>query len=337
MAAATENLLIMAKTLTKIPSITAITPATSDAISAAAEAVKNGQLVAFGTETVYGLGGDATNPDAVARIFAAKGRPSFNPLISHIDSTCHAFDLGDASLMAQQLADDFWPGPMTLILNKRIGCPVADLATAGLDTIALRVPMKDQARDFLRQAGCPIAAPSANRSGRISPTKAEHVYEELSGCADLAMILDTGMSDHGLESTVIDARGDAPVILRPGAITATMIGCSTGVMPVAAGKGIISPGQLASHYAPSKPVRLNAERPFAGDVMIGFGPIDGHPDLNLSPAGDLTEAAANLYDMLRRADALDGTGIAIAPIPQDGLGLAIQDRLNRAAADRLNN
>lgn len=305
-----------------------------DDLGKAIDAIRSGQLVAFGTETVYGLGGDATNPKAVAKIYAAKGRPSFNPLISHIDSTCHAFDLAEANLMAQQLADDYWPGPMTLILNKRPDCPVADLATAGLDTIALRVPMKPQARQFLQMAACPIAAPSANRSGRISPTKASHVQEELGDCPELAMILDTGMADDGIESTVIDARGDAPVILRPGSITATMIGCSTGIMPIAAGKDIISPGQLASHYAPSKPVLLNATTINDGDIMIGFGATEDRMDLNLSRQSDLTEAAANLYDMMRRADAMDGKRIVIAPIPQDGLGVAIQDRLQRAAADR---
>lgn len=312
-----------------------ITAANTEQIQAAADAIKAGQLVAFGTETVYGLGGDATNANAVAKIYAAKGRPSFNPLISHIESTTKAFDLGRATLMAQQLADDFWPGPMTLILEKRRDCPVADLATAGLDTIALRVPQKDQARALLIEVGCPLAAPSANRSGRISPTKADHVQEELGHCEDLAMILDMGMAEDGLESTVIDARGDAPVILRPGSITPTMIGCSTGLMPVAAGSDIISPGQLSSHYAPSKPVRLNVSSAQADDLLIGFGTIEGNIGLNLSPEGNLTEAAANLYDMLRRADTLSGKAIAVAPIPQENIGLAIQDRLNRAAADRI--
>ena len=309
-------------------------PSSDAPIKDAVAAIRSGQLVAFGTETVYGLGGDATNAEAVAKIFAAKGRPSFNPLISHIDSTCHAFDLAEATLMAQQLADDYWPGPMTLILNKRADCLVADLATAGLDTIALRVPMKPEARQFLHEAGCPIAAPSANRSGRISPTKASHVEEELGDCADLAMILDMGMAEDGIESTVIDARGDTPVILRPGSITATMIGCSTGLMPTAPGKDIISPGQLASHYAPSKPVALNISAQNADDIMIGFGQIQDQAALNLSADGDLTEAAANLYDMMRRADAMAGRRIVVAPIPQDGLGVAILDRLQRAAADR---
>ena len=311
-----------------------ITPAHHDSLTEAGGAIAKGQLVAFGTETVYGLGGDATNPIAVAKIYAAKGRPAFNPLISHIDSTSHAFDLGEPTLMAQQLADDYWPGPMTLILNKTPKCPVHDLATAGLDSIALRVPSKKEARLFLQAAGCPVAAPSANRSGRISPTRAQHVLEELGDCDDLAMILDMGAAEEGLESTVIDARGDSPVILRPGSITATMIACSTGVMPTTPGKDIISPGQLASHYAPSKPVVLDALAAQDGDIMIGFGTHGREAVLNLSTTGDLTEAAANLYDMLRSADAKAGKRIAIAPIPEEGLGIAILDRLRRAAADR---
>ena len=326
-----------------------IVPCNQDQIAKAVDAIQHGQLVAFGTETVYGLGGDATNEDAVAKIFAAKGRPSFNPLISHIDSTCHAFDLAEATLMAQQLADDYWPGPMTLILDKRPDCSVVDLATAGLDTIALRVPMKPEARQFLTAVQCPIAAPSANRSGRISPTKASHVFEELGGQSELAMILDTGMADDGLESTVIDARGEAPIILRPGSITATMIFCSTGIMPITLqekaddqNSHVISPGQLASHYAPSKPVALNILTPERGDIMVGFGEIQDDPMLNLSPQGDLKEAASNLYDMMRQADQRKGQRIVFAPIPNGGsdggshgdIGVAILDRLQRAAADR---
>ena len=311
-----------------------ITSADIDTLTEAGEAVAKGQLVAFGTETVYGLGGDATNPEAVAKIFAAKGRPSFNPLISHIDSTNNAFDLGEPTLMAQQLADDYWPGPMTLILNKTAHCPVHDLATAGLDSIALRVPSKTEARIFLQAAGRPVAAPSANRSGRISPTRAQHVMDELGACDDLAMILDMGAAEEGLESTVIDARGEAPVILRPGSITATMIACSTGLRPIAPSKDIISPGQLASHYAPSKPVVLDAVSAKEGDIVIGFGAHGQDAVFNLSPKGDLTEAAANLYDLLRAADAEAGKRIAIAPIPEEGLGIAILDRLRRAAADR---
>ncbi|MCE2517140.1 MAG: threonylcarbamoyl-AMP synthase [Alphaproteobacteria bacterium] len=312
------------------------TPARPAQITAAADAIRQGQLVAFGTETVYGLGGDATNPDAVARIYAAKGRPAFNPLISHIETTSRAFDFGLPTLIGQQLADAFWPGPMTLILNRIMapnhGPAVCDLATAGLDSIALRVPAKAQARQFLAECGCPVAAPSANRSGRISPTRATHVMEELGGARELAMILDMGPAEDGVESTVIDARGEVPLVLRPGSITPNMIEMATGFAPQAPGQGIISPGQMESHYAPSKPVALNITTPQASDVMIGFGPING--DVNLSPAADLVEAAANLYHMMRQADMMAGKRIAIAPVPEDGLGIAINDRLRRAAADR---
>lgn len=305
-------------------------------IEEAAAAIKQGKLVAFGTETVYGLGGDATNSDAVAKIYAAKGRPSFNPLISHVESTNRAFEYGQPTLIAQQLADSFWPGPMTLILDRMPQDAethyVCDLATAGLDSIALRVPAKDAARQFLIAADVPIAAPSANRSGRISPSRAEHVLDELEDADDLASILDMGPAENGLESTVIDARGDVPIILRPGAITPNMIKAVTGVSPSAAGDKIISPGQLESHYAPDTAVALDVTAPAHNDVMIGFGKMTC--DFNLSLEGDLVEAAANLYHMLRQADAANAARIAIAPIPQEGLGIAINDRLRRAAADR---
>lgn len=310
--------------------------ATKAQINAAAEAIQQGRLVAFGTETVYGLGGDATNSQAVAAIYAAKNRPAFNPLISHIETTSKAFEYGHPNLIAQQLADAYWPGPMTLIMNKIThddGRPnICDLATAGLDSIALRVPAKDAARQFLHECGCPVAAPSANRSGRISPTRAGHVMEELGDITSIALILDMGPAEDGVESTVIDTRGDVPVILRPGSITPTMVETATGFCPEAAGKEIISPGQLESHYAPSKPVALNVTIPSSGDIMIGFGENAGI--LNLSASGDLVEAAANLYHMLRQADLMDGDRIAVAPIPNETLGIAINDRLNRAAADR---
>ncbi len=301
-------------------------------IQDAATAIRNGQLVAFGTETVYGLGGDATNAQAVAKIFAAKGRPSFNPLISHVPDADTAFDLAIPTPLARQLAALFWPGPMTLIMAKADDCAVADLATAGLDTIALRVPAKPNARAFLTACARPVAAPSANRSGRISPTTAAHVADELGNAADLAMILDLGPSEDGLESTVIDARGTNPVILRPGSITSEML-TDRGLTPqLGVHEGIISPGQLESHYAPEKPVMLNITTPNQGDIHIGFGTSDGV--LNLAPTADLITAAANLYDMLRKADGMDGARITITPIPDEGLGRAINDRLSRAAASR---
>ena len=308
------------------------TPITKDDIDAAAKAIKAGQLVAFGTETVYGLGGNACDDHAVARIFAAKGRPSFNPLISHVPDVDTAFQYGLETPLARKLADQFWPGPMTLIMAKPDQSSVSDLATAGLDSIAIRVPAKPHARAFLASCGCPVAAPSANRSGRISPTLASHVAEELGQADELAFILEFGAAEDGLESTVIDARGDQAIILRPGSITQDMLAEITSVVTMGKDSGIISPGQLESHYAPEKPVILNVTSPEDADIHIGFGDSDSH--LSLSPKGDLTEAAANLYHCLREADKHDGKRISIAPIPHQGLGVAINDRLTRAAAAR---
>ncbi len=313
--------------------MTKITSPTESAIEAAAKAINKGQLVSFGTETVYGLGGDGRNPEAVAKIFAAKGRPLFNPLISHIAGAEAAFALGSKTAIAEKLAAKFWPGAMTLVLDKTPNNPLCDLTTAGLNSVALRVPSQRQALIFLTAANCPIAAPSANRSGRISPTRAAHVWDELGGCKDLAFILDMGAATGGLESTVIDARGEKPIILRAGAVTADMIITATGVeIGHHQGGGIISPGQTTSHYAPSKPMLLNRCQASSDDIWIGFGDIGRNSILNLSPAGDIIEAAANFYDMLRRADAMEGAHIAIAPIPDEGIGIAINDRLRRAAA-----
>ncbi len=317
--------------------MTKITSPTESAIEAAAKAIAKGHLVAFGTETVYGLGGDGRNPEAVAKIFAAKGRPRFNPLISHIAGAETAFALGSKTAIAEKLAANFWPGAMTLVLDKTPNSPLCDLATAGLNSVALRVPSQSQALKFLAAADCPIAAPSANRSGRISPTRATHVWDELGGCEDLDYILDMGAATGGLESTVIDARGKKPVILRAGAITADMITAATGLeIDHHQGGAIISPGQTTSHYAPSKPMLLNQCQAGSDDIWIGFGDVDANsPDgnvLNLSLAGDMIEAAANFYDMLRRADAMEGRRIVIAPIPDEGIGIAINDRLRRAAA-----
>ncbi|XDZ64789.1 L-threonylcarbamoyladenylate synthase [Alphaproteobacteria bacterium LSUCC0684] len=302
----------------------------------AAAYLRSGQLVAFGTETVYGLGGNATDGEAVARIFKAKGRPAFNPLISHLPDVEAAFGLGRPTPLAETLAAAFWPGPMTLVLDQREGCPVSPLATSGLDSIALRVPGAAQARAFLHEAAMPVAAPSANRSGRISPTRALHVADELGDAPELALILDTGPCIEGLESTVIDARGNAPVILRPGSVTAEMIKEVTGLEIHAPGEDILSPGQLASHYAPRTPVALNQPEPKETDAWIGFG--EHHAGraramFSFSETGDLIEAAARLYDILRQADAAGAERIAIAPIPQGGIGTAINDRLARAAAD----
>ncbi|MGC6485711.1 MAG: L-threonylcarbamoyladenylate synthase, partial [Candidatus Puniceispirillales bacterium] len=303
-------------------------------IARAAEAIRHGQLVAFGTETVYGLGGDATNDTAVARIFDAKNRPQFNPLISHVDSPEAAFGLGRMTPLAETLAAAFWPGPLTLVLDRHDGCPVSPLALADLESIALRVPANPVARSFLKEAAVPVAAPSANRSGHISPTRADHVTADLGGYPHLALILDTGPASGGLESTVIDARGETPIVLRPGSITAAMISEATGKVAEAPGEAIISPGQMKSHYAPSKPLILNASEAGPDTAWIGFGNSPApaaHCVFNLSPGGDLVEAAARLYELLREADASDAAAIAMAAIPDEGIGQAINDRLMRAA------
>lgn len=309
-------------------------PPSPDMIAKAARAIGEGRLVAFGTETVYGLGGDATNDTAVARIYEAKGRPQFNPLISHVESPEAAFRLGVSTPLAEKLASAFWPGPMTLVLARHDNCPVSPLALADLESIALRVPANPAARAFLNACNVPVAAPSANRSGHISPSRADHVAADLGGNPHLAMILDTGAATDGIESTVIDARSDIPVILRPGSITEGMIEAETGITPKAAGEAIISPGQMKSHYAPEKPLYLNACDAGAETVWIGFGetpPPDAMIHFNLSPGGDLVEAAANLYHVLRQADASNARAIAMAAIPGEGIGAAINDRLQRAA------
>ena len=312
------------------------------AVETAARALRDGRLVAFPTETVYGLGADACNADAVAGIFAAKQRPSFNPLISHVASIEAAFALGRATPVAKRLAAAFWPGPMTLILERQTGCPIARLTSAGLDRIALRVPANVTARKLLRSYGGPVAAPSANLSGRISPTRAEHVLEGLAGRIDI--VLDGGRCESGVESTVVDCSRGAARILRPGGVT------RDDIETVIVGTGFqfdeeptpdeserpVGPGMLASHYAPAASVATNVIKPADGMEFIGFGPIDGSGvlRLNLSYAGSLLEAAANLFDMLHAADATGTSLIGVAPIPETGLGEAINDRLRRAAAPR---
>ena len=307
-------------------------------ITKAARLIKAGELVAFGTETVYGLGGNATDDSAIKKIYTIKDRPSFNPLISHVPDIDSADLLGTMTPLATTLAAAFWPGPMTLVLDKTKNCPVSPLATAGLETIALRIPACPVAQAFLKAAGVPVAAPSANRSGRISPTRASHVMSELGDKTELAMILDSGATQDGLESTVIDARGDGAIILRHGSITADMIAekrIATTALPEAKIiSPIISPGQMASHYAPKHPVMLNQHEAGENHAWIGFGkhqPRDCHTAFNLSEISDLVEAASNLYHMLRQADASGAQAIAIAPIPDTGIGVAINDRLARAA------
>jgi L-threonylcarbamoyladenylate synthase len=316
----------------------AICAATPQAIAAAAEWLRQDGLVAFPTETVYGLGADATDDRAVAAIFAAKGRPSFNPLIVHVARLAEAETLGVFSDKARRLAAAFWPGPLTLVLPRSEGCPVSLLASAGLDTLALRMPRHPVAQALLAACGCPLAAPSANRSGEISPTTAAHVAESLGESA--AMILDGGATPVGLESTVLDLSAEPPVLLRPGFVTARVIEAVIGpirhpVNTVGDDAPRPSPGMLTRHYAPRTPLRLNATSVGADEALLAFGPQapgGGAKTLNLSPRGDLTEAAANLFAMLRRLDAGGFARLAAMPIPEDGLGVAINDRLRRAAA-----
>lgn len=304
------------------------------AIARAAAILRSGGLVAFPTETVYGLGADATNALAVARIFEAKGRPRFNPLIAHVPSLDAALTIAQFDDRALELAHRFWPGPLTLVLPRtaREALPMADLVTAGLDTIAVRVPSHDIARALLEAAGTPIAAPSANLSGRVSPTRARHVEEDLGDKLDL--ILDGGDAEAGLESTIV-ATVPEPRLLRPGAIARAEIEALLG-RPLTDRNfsQISSPGQLESHYAPRATLRLNAERALPGEALLGFGPNAPKEALNLSVTEDLREAAANLFAHLRALDATGATRIAVMPLPETGLGEAIADRLRRAAAHR---
>ncbi len=309
-------------------------------LALAAGALRRGELVSFPTETVYGLGGDATNDRAVAAIYAAKGRPSFNPLIVHVPTLAAAMALGEFSDDAQNLAQKFWPGPLTLVVKRARACPLSLLVSAGMDSIALRIPAHPVARALLTASGLPLAGPSANPSGRISPTTAQHVEEGLGD--KVAMILDGGPCRIGVESTVLSLLDGKPTLLRPGGIAPDEIAAVIGqpveiaapVGDVAA--GLHGPGRLLSHYAPDRPVRLNAVDVQPGEALLAFGrPAPAAKVvLNLSESGDLNEAAANLFAMLRALDRPDVTGIAVMPIPQVGLGIAINDRLTRAAAPR---
>jgi L-threonylcarbamoyladenylate synthase len=302
-------------------------------IAEAGQVLRDGRLVAFPTETVYGLGADATNDRAVAAIFEAKGRPSFNPLIVHVAKAIEAESLVAVDERARAVMARFWPGPLTLVLPRAAHSPVSLLASAGLDTIAVRMPDHDIARALITAAGRPLAAPSANRSGAVSPTLAEHVAESLG--ARVALILDGGPCRVGVESTVLDLSGGRPALLRPGGVAVEALEAVLGVTllrPTDGAHAPKSPGMLESHYAPGLPVRLNATEARPGEILLGFGP--GAATVNLSPEGDLAEAAANLFAMLRALDDRAHTGIAVAPIPDHDLGLAINDRLRRAAAPR---
>lgn len=304
---------------------------TDTGIARAAHLLREGGLVAFPTETVYGLGADARDDRAVARIYEAKGRPSFNPLIVHVPDVAAAQRLVVWSGTADRVARAFWPGPLTLVLPRRPDAGLSRLVSAGMESVAIRLPAAPVARALLEVFGGPVAAPSANPSGQISPTQAAHVLDGLSG--RIEAVLDGGRCDMGLESTILGLTGQ-PTLLRPGGVTIEQLTEALGLPVVQRHDGdqISAPGQLASHYAPRAKVRLNATAFAAGEARLGFGAMDC--DLNLSEAADLTEAAANLFDHLHRLDATGAETIAVAPVPHLGLGVAINDRLSRAAADR---
>ena len=299
------------------------------AVAEAATVLRDGGIVAVPTETVYGLAADASNAKAVAKIYAAKGRPDFNPLIVHVPDLEAAEAIAHFDDRAIALADRFWPGALTLVLPMKVDAKIAPAVTAGLPTIALRCPSHPVMQALLLASGLVVAAPSANRSGGISPTTAAHVADSLGDAAPL--IIDAGACRAGLESTIVALRADSWQILRPGPITAEQIEAVLGTPPIKHNEnGIEAPGQLASHYAPSKPVRLNADTATSDEWHVGFGAISG--DENLSASGNLAEAASNVFAALHRADASDRLVIAVAPIANDGIGAAINDRLLRAAA-----
>lgn len=301
----------------------------SDRVADAAAALSRGELVLLPTETVYGLAADAGNAEAVARIFAAKGRPRFNPLIAHVDSADAAARVGRMTPMAEALAARFWPGPLTLVLQALPEGPVCDLARAGLDSVAVRVPGHPLARAVIGAFGGSVVAPSANRSGRPSPTTFADAVEETGPSASVT--LDGGDCTVGLESTVVSLLGDRPRLLRPGSVTRAELEAVVGPLEADAGEGHRSPGRLTLHYAPDAPVRIEAADAESGEILLGFGPGVGEARWSLSPTGDLIEAAARLFRLLREADREHPAGIAVSPIPDTGLGEAINDRLRRAA------
>jgi L-threonylcarbamoyladenylate synthase len=327
-----------------VPPATRVSRADAAAVGDAVRCLQRGGLVAFPTETVYGLGADAADALAIARLYEAKGRPAFNPLITHVADRAAAAALARFDADAARLAAAFWPGPLTLVLPKASGCTVAALATAGLDSIAVRVPQHPVAQKILAAFRGPVVAPSANRSGHVSPTTAAHVLADLRGRIDL--IVDGGATPVGLESTIVACLG-APMLLRPGGVPRQAIEAvlarplaAPPAPPVAGDHAPLAPGMLASHYAPRTPLRLAAHSVAAGEALLAFGPAlaDGAATarrvLNLSERGDLIEAAANLFSHLRALDGIGATAIAVMPIPRDGLGEAINDRLARAAAPR---
>ena len=324
---------------------TLILPAGEAATDAASRTLAAGGLVAFPTETVYGLGADASNATAIAHLYQAKGRPAFNPLIAHVPDFAHAMRIGGFDACAAKLAQAFWPGPLTLVVPKTLGCPVADLATAGLDTVAIRIPAHPVAHAILRAFGGAVVAPSANISGHVSPTQASHVESDLSGRIDL--IVDGGPVAVGVESTIVGCF-ETPVLLRPGGLPREQIEAVLGeplgrlaTNAVSESGQPLAPGMLASHYAPRANVRLNATSVAPDEVLLAFGPASlpgteaAVSIMNLSASGDLNEAAANLFGYLRSLDAKAPRTIAVMPVPEIGLGEAINDRLRRAAVARV--
>ncbi len=320
-------------------SLPRVLPADERAVAAAAEALRDGRLVAFPTETVYGLGADATSDAAVTALYRAKRRPAHNPLIVHLARPEAAEPLAQFDAHARRLAERFWPGPLTLVLPARPGSPISRLATAGLATVAIRIPAHPVALALLKAARVPVVAPSANRSGRVSPTRAEDVVAELD--AEVAIVLDAGPCPIGVESTVLDlSEPDRPVLLRPGGLPRAAVEAIVGPLAEPATPTPDrprAPGQLASHYAPRLPVRLDATTVEPDEALLTFGPNaprGAHATFDLSPSGDLAEAARRLYALLRAADRSGARRIAVMPIPAEGLGEAIRDRLRRAAAPR---
>lgn len=317
-----------------------VEPATQASIETAAKILADGGVAAFPTETVYGLGADATKVDAVLRVYEMKGRPRFNPLIAHVADIETAEAHGEFNNMARKLSRAFWPGPLTMVLKKRVDSNICDLVSAGLETIALRVPANEIASRLLLAAGCPVAAPSANKAGHVSPTTAAHVRADLGEGPDI--ILDGGDTALGLESTVVDLSGTKPVLLRPGGIPRKEIENALGVKlaDAAPSDQPASPGQLASHYAPRTKLRLDAMSLTPGEALLAFGPNPLKSEksensmVNLSPIGDIREAATRLFAALRELDTSGYEAIAVMPIPDEGLGEAINDRLRRAAAPR---
>ena len=309
--------------------------ASTSEIACAAELLKDGKLVAFATETVYGLGADATNADAVASVFEAKGRPRFNPLIIHVSDVRAARKIVKFTKQAEELAEQFWPGALTLVLPRTESCKVSYLAGAGLNTLAVRVPSKKKTNQFLKQVGVPVAAPSANKSGMVSPTEASHVSEVFGN--QISMVLDGGPCTIGVESTVLDLTGSNPVILRHGGVTFEEIKLVTANVNQSSqsNPNIASPGMLLNHYATVAPLRLCIKKVFKDEALLAFGkniPEHNGPMLNLSADSNLREAAANLFGMMRQLDKLNPRAIATMPIPKIGLGAAINDRLKRAAS-----